>query len=100
VRPGRGGPGGASPGAASPATPFGRSGSAEEAAYLRHVITKFASTRDGATQERLLPVLAALLHFTPTEAARVNAARAATAPAPAPAGIAALFPLPFSSPFK
>ncbi len=71
---------------------------AEEVEYLKAIVAKFVGTRDWATQERLLPVLAALLRFTPAEAARLVKARAAAAPPPPPTGLAALFPI--GTPFK
>jgi uncharacterized protein (DUF849 family) len=51
------------------------------------------------TQERLLPVLGALLRFSPNEMKSLAGARALAAPHPPPSGFAALLPA-LPSPFK
>lgn len=51
-----------------------------ERVYLKNVVAKLCCTDDWTTQERLLPVLQALLGYSPQEMAKIEAARLSFAP--------------------
>lgn len=51
-----------------------------EKVYLKNVIAKLCCTDDWTTQERLLPVLQALLEFSPAEMSKITTARLSFAP--------------------
>lgn len=53
---------------------------AAERVYLKNVVAKMCCTDDWVTQDRLLPVLQALLGYTPQEMAKIETARLEFAP--------------------